>query len=189
MLAIGHSYPNRHIIATMSSLVIRSKRTKLMQIAAALWFPLFALSAYGVSIGANVAAGGFSLVLLFCAWTEFVTSRRAVEIDTELREIRVREKSLLLRRRDTTYRFSQFRSVISYLTYDRFSINRVELVTDDLKALLIGTFDPVSDAKSFFDIPGLAESPGAKELRILVSSLCEINNGGFFGRQVTTAKL
>jgi hypothetical protein len=173
----------------MSSLVIRSKRTKLLQIATALWFLLLALSASDVSIGANVAAGGFSLVLLFGAWIEFVASRRTVEIDTGSREIHVREKSLLLGHRDTTYRFRQFRSVVSYLTYGRFSTNRVELVTDDQKALLIGTFDPVSDAKSFCDIPGITESPSATELRNLVSSLCELNNGGFLGRQVTTAKL
>lgn len=124
----------------------------------------------------------FAGIIILAAWSLSVQRQRSVEIDTAKGLIVVKGVTVLFRPKCTTYKLSQFGSIVSYITRSRFPKNRVELVeTTGGTALLLATFTPDSSAKSFFSIPVEIEAQEAGHLRASIAQACHVKDRGFIG--------
>lgn len=89
--------------------------------------------------------------------------------------------SVLLRHKTTTFKLSEFGSVRSYITSEKFSKNVVELVTvAGGEALLLVWFYPDADKRKWF-VPGEVESIKATKLRVSISKVSGLRDDGFLG--------
>lgn len=135
-------------------------------------------------------ATAFSIAVLF-AWTNLVGSKRSVEIDPDSKVVVIRKVSAFLRPRCIQYPLDRFGSVRSYLVNGgRVVYNIVELVTKEGgRALMVGSFEPASKAKSFTSIPVDDESEQAAALRADIAAATKLKDSGFLGVQMIGAQM
>jgi len=178
----------------MSTIVIRTPRSSVPALSLAITVPLAILTSLPLSY-ASPRSLLFSLVLISLSvvllWADSVHSSRVVEVNSVTREVRVRFRTLTFRAESRTYAVGQFVAITSYLTYGRHARNRLELVTNELQALLLASLEPGSKKTPFWTLlaPAEAESAQAKELRPALAEQLKINDTGFLGYQATTTPL
>ena len=118
--------------------------------------------------------------ILLTLWIKSIQSHRKIQIDVESNQVSIHTISPLFIRKVAYYSLHKFGSVRSYITYAKFPVNRLELVTQEgSKTLLIAYFQPPTVRKGFFSIPALAESSSAKDLREKIIAHTKLRDEGF----------
>jgi hypothetical protein len=75
------------------------------------------------------------------AWVEAVRGRRTILIDEHCAAVTLHKVSAFFKPRSRSWHLSTFGSVVSYVTFSRFPVNRLELVTvQSGEALLLANF-------------------------------------------------
>ncbi len=158
-------------------------------------FALFApLSVLGFAL-ALVADSALKTLLFFvfvfglflsAAFLELQARKRTVLLDSQRRTVEVTDRLFLIFDRKRNYQADQFTSVISYLTPDRYPLNRLELLLSNGRdGLVLLSTPPVWHRAGFLHAPHKIEHPAVHQARDVVSLTLSLQNLGFAGYRKT----
>ncbi len=168
----------------MTRIAITQPRYFFAPVICALFLPFLFLKVMPLD-GIRLSQLGFPLAMLsyiiFRIWVEVVRGRKVAVIDGEHGRVLIHTVSVLLRHKTTTFALSEFASVRSYITMEKFSKNVVELVTvAGGEALLLVWYYPDADKRKWL-IPGEVESIQATNLRASICKVSGLRDDGFLG--------
>jgi hypothetical protein len=125
-------------------------------------------------LGAHTALFAYVVVLLgYLAWSEFRLNQREVRIDASNRVISIHEMTFLRQRRVSTFVADSFYAVVSYIGPGKSPCVCVELMTQDSRhGLRISEFRVTA---------WMDEPPEAQQLRLQLSTVLGLQDGGFLG--------
>ncbi|MEO5793923.1 MAG: hypothetical protein ABIP34_02515 [Rhodoferax sp.] len=125
-------------------------------------------------LGAPTALFAFVVVLLsYEAWNEFRLNQREVRIDVSNRVVLLHEMTFLRKKRVRTFLADGFFAVVSYIGPGKSPIVYVELMTRDSRYGLRITEFPVTK--------WMEEPPEVQQLRVQLSIVLGLKDGGFLG--------
>lgn len=129
-----------------------------------------------------------ALATLATWWIKAVQSHRRTEINPQTRQVTTHAVTAGFSPIKNHYPLDQFCEVRSYTTIGRFPKNHVELVMKSGgRALIVATFTPSVESRSFWSIPKESESAMAMQLRKEIASRCGFTDRGFLGSRLTGA--
>jgi hypothetical protein len=169
------------------SLTFTQPRSCVSPVVLLLFLPVFLLDASPLDFASDRQLIGLGLyVLLVCAvlWAKLVAGTRVVRVAPEEDTVRITSRNALFRARHAVFPLNLFRSVVSYVVPGRFATVRVELIdASGTRALLLATFPAASVASSFWSFPRDGEGESPRNLRISISRLTGLQDGGFLGNR------
>lgn len=135
------------------------ENAKEMYMLTAAFFGLFLLSAYSLS-----------------------QKPKVTEIDVQDGVVTQRYRSFFGISKVKRYSLKSFRSIRSYFTAGRNTINVVELIAKGgRESVQIANFDPGSKDNGFFSSPKFTEAEDAEHLRKDIAAKCSLVDDGFVG--------